>query len=187
MSEAITKIEERKKTSEYEGFIKEGQATGYLDVDSAICIERVGTLVGPGGVIDKNEQNTIASKVLVGDNRGQVTLLDVSRKTILDKFPVPHLEGRRIVSLSSFSIEWVGTQLTYVAVVARGSPIVSVLIFKHNENKIRLLYTINTLPAFEHPYAPESVDEVDYKNFPIEAKYSLDGIFMAVTIQNGSI
>lgn len=109
VSEAITKIEERKKTSEYEGFIKEGQATGYLDVDSAVCIERVGTLVGPGGVIDKNEQNTIASKVLVGDNRGQVALLDVSRKTILDKFPVPHLEGRRIVSLSSFSIEWVGT------------------------------------------------------------------------------
>lgn len=28
VSEAITKIEERKKTSEYEGFIKEASATG---------------------------------------------------------------------------------------------------------------------------------------------------------------
>jgi hypothetical protein len=55
VSDAITKIEERKKTTEYEGFIKEAQATGTLDLEGIICIEKVGVMVGPGGVIDKQE------------------------------------------------------------------------------------------------------------------------------------
>ena len=33
VDQAITKIEERKKTTEYEGFIKEASLTGTLDVD----------------------------------------------------------------------------------------------------------------------------------------------------------
>jgi hypothetical protein len=45
-----------------------------------------------------------------------------------------------VLDISSATIEWVGTQLTYVAVVARGTPIVQILIFKHNENKLRHLY-----------------------------------------------
>ena len=38
VSEAITKIEERKKTSEYEGFVKEAVATGALDLDATTCM-----------------------------------------------------------------------------------------------------------------------------------------------------
>lgn len=55
VNQAITKIEERKKTTEYEGFIKEASMTGTLDVEACTCIERVGMLVGPGGTVNKEE------------------------------------------------------------------------------------------------------------------------------------
>ena len=89
VNQAITKIEERKLTTEYEGFIKEASLTGTLDVDDCTCIERVGALVGPGGVINKEEQGSIAHKIMIGDNRGQLVLVDVSRKLVLDRFQVP--------------------------------------------------------------------------------------------------
>ena len=55
VDQAITKIEERKKTTEYEGFIKEASLTGTLDVDVCTVIEKVGTLVGPGGTVNKED------------------------------------------------------------------------------------------------------------------------------------
>ena len=55
VNQAITKIEERKKTTEYEGFIKETGMTGTLDLDACTCVEKIGTLVGPGGVVNKEE------------------------------------------------------------------------------------------------------------------------------------
>ena len=55
VSEAITKIEERKKTSEYEGFVKEAQATGSLDLDGTTSMENMGALVGPGGTVSKED------------------------------------------------------------------------------------------------------------------------------------
>ena len=64
-------------------------------------------------------------------------MVDVSRKNVLDRFQVPGFEGRRIMSISSSTLEWVGTQLTYVACCARGSSVVNIVIFKHNENKLR--------------------------------------------------
>jgi len=130
-------IEERKKTTEYEGFIKEAPITGSLDVDACTVIERVGSLVGPGGTVNKEEQSSISHKVIIGDNQGQLVLVDVSRKLVLDRFQVPNCEGRRIMSISSCSLEWVGTQLTYVATCVRGSSIINIIVFKHNENKMR--------------------------------------------------
>lgn len=70
VDQSITKIEERKKTTEYEGFIKEASLTGTLDVDAATCMERVGTLVGPGGTVNKEEQSSISHKIIIGDNMG---------------------------------------------------------------------------------------------------------------------
>ena len=70
VNQAITKIEERKKTTEYEGFIKETGMTGTLDLDGCTCMDRIGTLVGPGGVVNKEEQSTISHKVIAGDNFG---------------------------------------------------------------------------------------------------------------------
>lgn len=72
VSEAITKIEERKKTSEYEGFVKEAQATGALELDATTCMENMGSLIGPGGTVSKEDQHTISHKILTGDNFGEV-------------------------------------------------------------------------------------------------------------------
>ena len=118
-------------------------------------MENMGALVGPGGTVSKDDQHNVSHKILTGDNFGEVQLIDTSRKLVLDKFAVPGCQGRRIISISSCSIEWVGTQLSYVAVVARGSPVVNILIFKHNENKLRRLYSLNILPELENPDQPE--------------------------------
>ena len=75
---------------------------------------------------------------------------------MLDRFKVPGFESRRIISIASNSIEWVGTQLTYVVVVARGSPILNILAFKHNENKLRRLYSVNVMPELANPDTPET-------------------------------
>lgn len=50
----ITEIEERKKTTEYEGFIKEACSTGSMDISAVTMFEKIGASVGPGGVIDKD-------------------------------------------------------------------------------------------------------------------------------------
>jgi hypothetical protein len=43
------------------------------------------------------------------------------------------------------------TRLTYLTVIARGSPIVKILAFKHNENKIYHLYNLNVCPNLVNP------------------------------------
>jgi len=53
VAEKITEIEERKKTTEYEGFIKEATATGNMDTQGVTCFEKMSSSVGPGGFIDK--------------------------------------------------------------------------------------------------------------------------------------
>ena len=68
--------------------------TGALDVDACVCIEKVGTLVGPGGTVNKEEQSSISHKIIIGDNLGQLVLVDVSRKLVLDRFQVPNCDGR---------------------------------------------------------------------------------------------
>lgn len=187
VSEAITKIEERKKTTEYEGFVKEAQATGALDLDRTTVMENIGMLLGPGGTVPKEEQQSIANKIVCGDNFGEVQLVDISRKLVLDRFKVPGLMSRRIISITSSSIEWVGTQLTYVAVVARGSPIVNILGFKHNENKLRRLYSINVMPDLPNPETPELNERQTYHEFPYAVKLSMDGVFLTVTLVNGAV
>lgn len=106
---------------------------------------------------------------------------------MLDKFKVPGFESRRIISITSSSIEWVGTQLTYVAVVARGSPIVNILAFKHNENRLRRLYSVNLLPDLANPEQPELNEDQSYLDFPYQVKMSLDGVFLAVTQLTGAV
>jgi len=113
--------------------------------------------------------------------------MDASRKIVLDRFKVPTFEGRRITSISSCSIEWVGTQLTYIAVVARGSPIVNIIIFKNNENKMRLLHTFNICKDLATPEDPESTPHQSYQEFPHQVKLSVDCVFLAVTMLNGEV
>lgn len=65
--------------------------------------------MGPGGTVSKEDSHFVSHKIITGDNFGEVQLIDTSRKTVLDKLKVPGFEGRRIVSITSSSIEWVGT------------------------------------------------------------------------------
>lgn len=89
--------------------------------------------------------------------------------------------------MSSCTLDWVGTQLTYVAASARGSPFVNIMIFKHNENKLRHLYTFNMMPSLENVGEPWTNSEQTYTGFPYEVKLSIDGVFLAVTMFDGSI
>lgn len=77
--------------------------------------------------------------------------MDVSRKQVLDKIQLPMFKSRRIINISTASLEWINTRLTYAAVVARGSPFVQVVVFRHNENKLYHIYSLNTCPELENP------------------------------------
>ena len=129
----------------------------------------------------------ISHKILTGNNFGEVQLVDTSRKLVLDKFKVPGFESRRIISIASCNIEWVGSQLSYVAVIARGSPLINILAFKHNENKFKRLYSLNLLPDLVNPEQPELNDKQSYLEFPYEVKLSMDGVFLAVTQLTGAV
>ena len=79
------------------------------------------------------------------------------------------------------------TKLTYVTVTARASPIVKVLIFKHNENKMYHVYNLNACPALPNPDTLDANPEQSYLELPSEAKHSVDAAFMAITSFNGEI
>lgn len=123
--------------------------------------------------------------MLIGDNLGFINLFDTSRKIILDKMQL--FEGRRILSISNCTIVWCDTKLTYVSVTARGSPEVKILIFKHNESKMRLLYKINVCPHLPNPDSLETNPDQSYLELPAETKLSLDGLFLTVISFGGEV
>lgn len=82
-------------------------------------------------------------------------MFDAARKLMLDKkslYEVP----RQILNISTATIIWLDTKLTYISVVARGSPYVKILAFKHNVNKLHHLYNINICPSLPNPDSLES-------------------------------
>ena len=110
-------------------------------------------VIGPGGKIDKEaSQSGVANKVLIGNKYGQVELFDASRKLMLDKKPLYETPNpRQIISISTASLVWLDTKLTYVSVVARANPVVKIIVFKHNENKLYHIYNLNTCPSLANP------------------------------------
>lgn len=111
--------------------------------------------VGPGGLLEKEGYSHVANKVLLGDKFGQLILFDSGRKMVLDKKQLWGLldpqtntqtHPRRICHISTATLSWMDTKLTYVSVVARGSPFVKILAFKHNESKLVHLYNLNIAP-----------------------------------------
>jgi hypothetical protein len=125
--------------------------------------------------------------MLLGDNFGHLHLLDVSRKLILDKLEITRLAGRRIINISTATLEWNDTMLTYAAIVARGLPIISIVCMKHNENKIYHLYSLNTCPDLENPDNLEKNADQSYQQLPISTKISLDGEFMSIITNEGRV
>jgi hypothetical protein len=102
------------------------------------------------------------SKSILGDKFGHIHLLDVSRKIVLDKKEFPKYDSRRIVSISTACLEWVDTRIIYAAIAARASPIISIVVFKNNENKFHHLYSINMLPDAENSEALEENEGQTY-------------------------
>lgn len=106
---------------------------------------------------------------------------------MLDKKEFPKYEGRRIVSISTACLEWVDTRLIYAAIVARASPIISIIVFKNNENKFHHLYSINMLPDVDNADSLEENEGQTYDQLPAEVKLSIDAEFLSVTTYNGTV
>jgi hypothetical protein len=87
-------------------------------------------------------------------------LFDASRKLMLDKKSLYESPNpRQILNISTATLVWLDTKLTYVSVVARANPIVKVLIFKHNENKLYHIYNLNICPNLPNPDSLDSNPE----------------------------
>ena len=63
---------------------------------------------------------------------------------------IERYSGRRITNIATATVDWVDTKLIFAAIIARGSPVVTIVVFKHNENKMYQLYSINTCPELEN-------------------------------------
>lgn len=100
---------------------------------------------------------------------------------------IERFKGRRIQNISTATLQWLDTKLTYLAVVARGSPIVTIICFKHNENKLYSLFTLNTCPSLENPDTLEQNDGQTYLSLPSETKLSLDCEFLSITSFDGTV
>lgn len=121
-------------------------------------LHRVAAAVGPGGTVDK-EQGNVIGKVIAGDNFGTISVIDTNRKLTVERFKVSGMTSRRIIALSSYTVEWAGTQLTYVAVVARGCTTIQILCFKHNDCKLKEMHSLNVDPAMQNQVEPELNNE----------------------------
>jgi hypothetical protein len=152
----ITEIEEIRKTPEYEGNIKVAMATGSMDINGITTTHTIQTVLKSGGLSEKPSEapggrNSTYSRLILGDKFGSIHLVDSQRKLVTSKKELEFYKGRRITSISSAALEWVDTRLVYLAVTARASPIVTILVFKVNENKLYELYRINLCPEMENP------------------------------------
>jgi hypothetical protein len=74
-----------------------------------------------------------------------------------------------------------------VAAVARGSPSVQIVIFKHSDCKFHHLYGLNLVPELQNPATPELNQEQKYTKFPCDVKLSMDCVFLAVTLCSGEV
>lgn len=63
------------------------------------------------------------------------------------------------MNISTSTVTWVDTKLTYIAIITRGVPIVKIVCFKHNEDKLHLLYNLNMCPHLANPELLESNPE----------------------------
>jgi len=71
----ITTIEQKKLTPEYEGYLKEVAATGFIEADGVTCVHTVSAATCAGGLLEGQMYGKIISssnKVLFGDKFGQV-------------------------------------------------------------------------------------------------------------------
>ena len=115
-------------------------------------------------------------------------MFDASRKLMLDKKSLYETPSpRQILNVSTATLVWLDTKLTYVSVVARANPIVKILIFKHSENKLYHVYNLNTCPTLPNPDSLDSNPDQSYLELPSEAKLSPEASFLAITTFGGEV
>lgn len=91
------------------------------------------------------------------------------------------------MSISTATITWLDTKLTYIAVAARANPIIKILVMKHNENKMYHIYNINTSPALPNTDQLDANPDQSYLELPAEVKLSLDVQFLTFTTFAGDV
>jgi len=90
--------------------LKEVHSNGSIDVPSITALCKLSGSVGPGGNIESSEiSDHTLHKILAGNAKGQVNIVDLPSKKVIDSLTIPDCEGRRIESISSATVEWVGT------------------------------------------------------------------------------
>ena len=71
--------------------------------------------------------------------------------------------------------------------VARANPVVKIVLFKHNENKLYHIYNLNTLPSLANPDSLDANSEQSYLELPSEARLSQDALFMTINTFGGEV
>lgn len=94
---------------------------------------------------------------------------------------------KQVLNITTATLAWLDTRLTYAAVIGRANPIVKILVFKHNENKLYHIYNLNTCPTLANPESLDSNAEQSYLELPSEAKLSADALFMTITTFGGEV
>lgn len=114
MFEQIIEIESKKKRADYEGNLREIYPSGTLDIEGVTRME--GDPYHPHSMISSSFASKLpngrphtpttshhahSSKVAIGDKKGQIILIDVGRKIILNRQMV--FEGSRIEEIALHS------------------------------------------------------------------------------------
>ena len=123
----IFEIEKHKENPNYEGNLKELPPQGSFEYDGITCLTK--------------SARYVSNHLFAGDKYGNIYLLDLNKKTqIFKKEVVPN---KRIVQIVAQSIHYGDSQLTTVAVIARGEPRVFVYRMLSSENKLYHSFTFN--------------------------------------------
>lgn len=91
------------------------------------------------------------------------------------------------MNVSTCTLEWIDTRITYAAIVARGSPFVEIVVFKHNENKLYRIFSINNCTELENPENLEQNPNQTYHVLPSNTSLSMDGEFLQITSFDGRV
>jgi len=149
----IDAIESAKKDPNHEGQLREMVSTGTFQIPAVTELASDGD---PSG-----------SRVIAGDARGNIFLLDVSRKVVsarCEAFP-----GKRVQSLVVSSVDYIESKVIVVAVCAVGLDQVKVFLANLAETKIIHYQTLKT------------------QSQPVTLSLSADAVFLTVATVTGTL
>ena len=119
--------------------------------------------------------------VVTGDKYGNINILDLNRRIQLLKKEVS--PAHRIIALDAVMIEYCDDHMITIAVASRGENVIQIWRTRARDYNPVLAARIQTARATPTPFTPQTrIDE-----FPCKLKFSDDGLFLAVTLYNGSV